>query len=169
MCGCERLRVVARRLYLPPSVMGRLWRSYQETGECTRIQGQCRFLMTTPMQDRFLVLLSRCNHMRTAQALEIDFSLAIEVYLPDQIVRNKLHYDGTGGRRPAQGPVLTAQHRSVRFNFAHQHHNWQIRHWRPTLIEDESCCSESTNDRRARVRRPQGECYAGWNNVEVDR
>ena len=32
----ERLLVVAWRLHLPPSVVGRLWRRYQETGEYTR-------------------------------------------------------------------------------------------------------------------------------------
>ena len=32
----ERLRVVAQRLDVSPSVASRLWRSYQETGEYTR-------------------------------------------------------------------------------------------------------------------------------------
>ena len=35
----ERLRVLDRILYLPLRVVSRLWRSYQETGECTRRQG----------------------------------------------------------------------------------------------------------------------------------
>ena len=99
-------------------------------------QGQGHSRMTTPMQDRFLVLLSRCNHMSTSKTLEIDFCRATDVHLPDQIVRNKLHYDGMRARRPAQVPVLTAQHRAVRFNFARQHHNWQIRHWMPILFTD---------------------------------
>ena len=32
----ERLRVVAQRLDVSPSVVSPLWKSYQETGECTR-------------------------------------------------------------------------------------------------------------------------------------
>ena len=37
-----------------------------------------------PMQyGRCLVLLSRRNHLSTAKALEIDFSRATEVHLPD--------------------------------------------------------------------------------------
>ena len=36
----ELLRMVARRHHLPPSVVGRLWRSYQETGQYTMRQGQ---------------------------------------------------------------------------------------------------------------------------------
>ena len=142
----ERLRVVARILHLPPSVVGRLWRSYQETGEYTRRQGPGRSSMTATLQDRLLILLSRRNHMSTAKALEIDFFRAIEVHFPNQIVRNKLHCDGMRARRPAQGPVLTAQHRAVRFNFAPQHQNWQIRHWMPILFTDESSFNESTND-----------------------
>ena len=49
----ERLRVVARIHHLPRSVVGRLWRSYQETGEYTRRQGQVRSRVTTTLQDRF--------------------------------------------------------------------------------------------------------------------
>ena len=85
---------------------------------------QSRSRVITILQDRFLILLSRRKHMSTAKALEIDFCRATEVHFPDQIVRNKLHYDGMRARRPAQGPVLTAQHRAVRFNFARQHQNW---------------------------------------------
>ena len=125
--------------------------------------------MVTPMQDRFLVLLSRCNHMSTAKTLEIDICHATEVHLPDQIVRYRLHYDVMRARRPVQGPVLTAQHCSVRFNFVRQHQNWQSRHWRPVLFTYESSFTESTNDRRAMVWRPQGESYADGNIVEVER
>ena len=163
----ERLRLVARICYLPPSVVDRLWKSYQETREYTRRQGQGRSRMKTPMQDRFLVLLSRRNHMSTAKALEIVLCRATEVHLPDQIVRNKLHHDGMRARRPAQGPVITAQHRSVRFNFARQHQNGQLSHWSPILFTDEISFTESTDDRRARVWRPQGKRYADCNIVEV--
>ena len=83
--------------------------------------------MITPMQDRFIVLLSRRNHMSTAKALGIDFCRATEVQLPDQIVRYRLHYDVMRAR--AQGPVLTAQHREVRFNFVRQYQIWQSRYW----------------------------------------
>ena len=45
--------------------------------------------MITPIQYRFLVLLSRHNHMSSAKALEIDFCPVTEVHLPDQIVRQR--------------------------------------------------------------------------------
>ena len=126
-------------------------------------------MMITPMQDRFLVLLSRRNHTSTAKALEIDFCRATEVHLPDQIVRYRLHCDVMRAIRPAQGPVLTAERLAVRFNFVRQHQNWQSHHWRPVLFTDESSFAEPTNDRRPMVWGPQGESYADCNIVEVER
>ena len=127
--------------------------------------------MTTPMRDSFLVLLFCRNHMSTAKTLEIDFCRATDVHLPDQIVRNKRHCDGMRSRQPAKGPVLTAQHRAVRCNFARQHQHWQIPHWRPILFthDTDSSLTESTNDRHARMWRPQGEHYADCNIIEVGR
>ena len=111
-----RLRVVARILHFPPRVVGRLWRSYGILEIGARSYPGDKHTAKP-----FSHLLSRRNHMSTAKALEIDFCRATEIHFPDQIVRNKLHYDGMRARRPAHGPVLTAQHRAVRFNFARQH------------------------------------------------
>ena len=125
--------------------------------------------MTTPIHDRFLVLLSRRNHMNTARTLGINFRRAAEVNLPDQTVRNRLNDDCTIARRPARGPVLTAQHCAVRLNFAREHQNLQLCHWRPLLHTDDSSFTVSTNDRLARVWRRQEERYTDCNIVEVDR
>ena len=135
---------------------------YQETGARS-------FIDDNPMQYRFLVLLSRHNHMSSAKALDIDICRVTEVHLPDQIVRYILHYYVRRTRCHAQCPVLTEQHRAVPFNFVRQHHNWQSRHWRPVLFTDENSFTESTNDRRAMVWRSQGESYADCNIVEVER
>ena len=52
---CERLRVIAHILHVHPSVVSRLWGSYQETGEYTRRQSQGLSRVTTPRQDSVLV------------------------------------------------------------------------------------------------------------------
>ena len=165
----ERLRVVARTLGVPPSVVSRLYRRYQETGEYTRRQGEGRSRMTTPRQGRFLVLLSRRNRMSTARALEIDFRHATAVHLSDQTVTNRLHDDGMRAIRPARGPIVTVQHRVQRLDFAREHQNGQLSHWVAVLFTDENRFTVSTNDRRARVWIRQGERYADCNIVEVDR
>ena len=76
-------REVARRLHLPPGVVSRLWRSYQETGQYTMRQGQGRSRVTTPQQDRSIILLYRHNHISAAKALEIDLFSSTEVHFTD--------------------------------------------------------------------------------------
>ena len=131
--------------------------------------GSSRSRVTTPRQYRFLVFVSRRNHMSTARALEINFRRAAEVHLPDQTVRNRLNDDCTIARRPARSQVLTEEHRAVRINFAREHHNRHLRHWRPVLFSDDNISTDSTNDRPARVWLRQGERYADCNIVDVDR
>ena len=137
-------------------------RVHQETGSS-------RSRVKTTRQDRFLVFVSLRNHMSTARALKINFRRAAEVHLPDQTVRNRLNDDCTRARRPARRQVLTEEHRAVRINFAREHHNRHLRHWRPVLFRDDNMYTDSTNDRPARVWRRQGERYADCNIFEVDR
>ena len=113
--------------------------------------------------------MSRRNHTSTANALEINFRCASEVYLPDQTARNRLNDGCTRARRPARSQVLTEKHLAVRINFAPEHQNRHLRHWRPVLFKDDNISTDSTNDRPARVWRRQGERYAACNIVEGDR
>ena len=125
-----------------------------------RRQDQGRSRVTTTRQDRFLVFVSRRNHISTARALEINFRRAAEVHLPDQTVRNRLNDDCTRARRHARSQVLTEEHRAdgaVRINFAPEHQNRHLRHWRPVLFRDDNISTDLTNDRPARVWRRQAE------------
>ena len=131
--------------------------------------GSSHSRLTTPRQDRFLVFVSRRNHISTARALEINFRRAAEVHMPDQTVRNRLYGDCTRARRPARCQVLTEEHRAVRINFAREHQNRHLRHSRPVLFRDDNISTDSTNDRPARVWRRQGERYADCKIVEFDR
>ncbi|KAI4893558.1 hypothetical protein NFI96_021359, partial [Prochilodus magdalenae] len=66
------------------------------------------------------------------------------------------------------GPVLTGQHRRARLAFATEHQNWQICHRRLVLFIDESRFYLSTCDRRDRLWRCRGECYAACNIIQHD-
>ena len=113
LCNCYRRWWTAAsgisdgRLDVSPSVVGRLWRSYQETGEYTRNRVNAVPWWQPQNQTVFLLLLSLHNRISTAWDLEIAFRRNSEVHLRDQTVRNKLHCDGTRARRPARGAVLT--------------------------------------------------------------
>ncbi|KAI4878144.1 hypothetical protein NFI96_028402, partial [Prochilodus magdalenae] len=82
--------------------------------------------------------------------------------------RNRPHEGGLRVRRPVVGPVLTGRHRRARLAFATEHQNWQIRHRRLVLFTDESRFYLSTCDRRDRLWRHPGECYAACNIIQHD-
>ncbi|KAI4900201.1 hypothetical protein NFI96_017677, partial [Prochilodus magdalenae] len=82
--------------------------------------------------------------------------------------RNRPHEGGLRARRPVVGRVLNGQHRRARLAFATEHQNWQIRHRCLVLFTDESRFYLSTCDRRDRLWRRRGECYAACNIIQHD-
>ncbi|KAI4883132.1 hypothetical protein NFI96_032712 [Prochilodus magdalenae] len=106
--------------------------------------------------------------MSTARAIRNELQQATALNVFDQTIRNRLHEGGLRARRPVVGPVLTAQHHRARLAFAIEHQNWQIRHWHPVLFTDESRFYLSPCDRRDRLWRCRGECYAACNIIQHD-
>lgn len=112
-----------------------------------------------------------CLRNRTSTARDHQMSLRAThgVTVSDQTVRNRLRESNLRARRPVRKPRLTQRHKIARLNFARQHSEWQLRHWRPVLFTDESRFSITGCDGRVRVYRRPGERYAAAAVQEVDR
>lgn len=162
-------RDVAAAYGISQSVVSRLWNRFQITGRYVRRPGQGRVRCTTARQDRYIRQMALRHRQETARGLQMDFQQATGVRISDQTVRNRLHDDNLHSRRPVRGTILLPEHRRNRLEYAQDHQNWQLRHWRPVLFTNESRFHVSTCDRRVRVWRRSGERYADCNVLEYDR
>ncbi|CAF4805054.1 unnamed protein product [Pieris macdunnoughi] len=164
------MRYVGNDLGVAPSVIYRLWKRYRETGEYSRRRGQGRKRKTTRLQDRYIVNCALRNRTTTARDLQNTLRTATGVEISDQTVRNRLLEANLRSHRPVRAVrVLTIQHRQARRQFAQNHANWQLRHWRPVLFTDESRFRLTRCDGRLRVYRRPGERYSAAAVQEYDK
>ena len=163
-------RIVAERFDVSRSVVARLWRRYQETGEFTRREGQGRHRMPSQREDQYLRNLALWNRQYTARRLQIDFQHAIGQRISDQTIRNRLHEGDLRARRPARGPILTRQHRARRYEFVPRTSELAIARLAYSSVHGwKQIFHLSACDRRVRVWRRPGERYEDCNIVETDR
>ncbi|GFT13006.1 transposable element Tcb2 transposase [Trichonephila clavipes] len=107
-------------------VFGRIWNRFLETGSAGRRPGQGRRRVTTPNEDRYLVLTARRHRNMNATLPQQHLRSATGTTVPTQTVRNRLH--GVG--------VET------------EHVNWRRNEWSNVLFSEESRFSVHPDNRR---------------------
>lgn len=166
--GCT-FRQVAEELDVSPSVIHRVVKRYEDTGQYTRRPGQGRKRKTNRNEDRFMVLSALRRRTSTARDLQNDLRTAHNTDISGQTVRNRLRDAGLRSRKPVRALSLNRGHKVARVMFARQHANWELRHWRRVLFTDESRFRLTRCDGRVRVWRRRGERYEPVAVQEVDR
>lgn len=162
-------RNVAAQLNVSQSVISRLWNRFQQTNNVQQRPRSGRPRCTTARQDRYICNLARRRRFVSAPVLNTEFHQAANRRISTQTVRNRLHASNLRARRPAVRPILTRVHRQARQQWAAQHTNWQLRHWRSVLFTDESRFCVDFHDGRRRVWRSEGERYADCCIAQHDR
>jgi transposase len=158
--GGQSQRNAARTLNVPKSTLRDAIQRYHETGSCTRKQGSGRPRKTNAADDRFLTLQALRNRSATAPEISHEIRLARNITISENTVRRRLAEANLRPRVPATAPLLTANHRRARMQFATDHQNWTEQDWGTVLFNDESRFNLYTSDGRARVYRRPGERYA---------
>ncbi|GFU48025.1 transposable element Tcb2 transposase [Trichonephila clavipes] len=165
----RKITDVAREFDIAHSVVSRLWKSFKTTGMCNRRHGGGRVRSTTPAEDRYIVVSAKRNRRTTAQQVANQFLAASGKQISRKTVARRLMGGGLYARRPFVCVPLTRQHRTARFQWCREHHNWTEQDWACVLFSDESRFSLSSDCRRQLIWRESGTAYRPENIQEKDR
>ncbi|GFV66702.1 transposable element Tcb1 transposase [Trichonephila clavipes] len=165
----RKITDVAREFGIAHSVVSRLWKSVKTTGMCSRWHGGDRVRSTTTAEDRYIVLSAKMNRRTTPQQVANQFLTASGKQISRKTVARRLKGGGLYARRPVVCVPLTRQHRTARFQWCHEHHNWTEQDWACVLFSDESRFILSSDCRHQLIWRESGTAYHPENIQEKDR
>ncbi|KAJ4430749.1 hypothetical protein ANN_19340 [Periplaneta americana] len=160
---------VSRALNVAQSVICRLWRLFEDTGDVRRMPVQGRQWVTTPQEDRYFILTARRNRTMPARQLSSELAAASGVRVSRQTVYRRLRAGGLCARRPAVCVQLTRVHIRNRLQWSRQHQHWTLHEWRNVLFTDESRCSLTNDSRRTKIWRERGTRFhpKSWKNAHL--
>ncbi|GFV29169.1 transposable element Tcb2 transposase [Trichonephila clavipes] len=133
---------VAREFDIAHSVVSRLWKSFKTTGMCSRRHGGGRVRSSTPAEDRYIVLSAKRNRRTTAQLVANQFLAASGKQISRKTVATRLRGGGLYAGRTVVCVPLTRQHRTARFQWCREHHNWTEQAWACVFFSDEKNIQE---------------------------
>ncbi|GFY30304.1 HTH_Tnp_Tc3_2 domain-containing protein [Trichonephila clavipes] len=122
--------------------------------------------VTTPNEDRYLVVTAKRNRRSTASDLSRQLSSATGTTVSRQTVYRRLGHIGLYARRPVRCVPLTATHCRLRLTWSREHALWTPQQWSCVMFSDEFRFSLQSDSRRTLVWRAPGTRYHQENTFE---
>ena len=143
---------IAARVGLTRATVNRILKRHAATGSL--VPGKCSEAprKTTPRQDRALLRMVRQDRFLSARALTAWMRNLYGMRAGRTTVNNRLLSRGYRAYRPTTKPLLTANHRRLRLNWAQRWRNLTVAHWQHVIFGDESRFQLYPVDGRLRVR-----------------
>ncbi|GFU85302.1 HTH_Tnp_Tc3_2 domain-containing protein [Trichonephila clavipes] len=132
----RKITDVAREFDIAYNVVSRLWKSFKTTGMCSRRHGEV-VLEVRRLQKTDISSYQQRNRRTTAQQAANQFLAASGKQISRKTVARRLRGGGLYARRPVVCVPLTRQHRTARWQWCREHHNWTEQDWACVLFSDE--------------------------------
>ena len=150
---------IAARVGLTRATVNHILKRHAATGSLVPGKSSGAPRKTTPRQDRALLRMVRQDRFLSARALTARMSNLYGMRAGRTTVNNRLLSRGYRAHRPTTKPLLTANHRRLRLEWAHRWRNLTVAHWQHVIFGDESRFQLYPVDGRLRVRRLPGERF----------
>ncbi|GFX98226.1 transposable element Tcb1 transposase [Trichonephila clavipes] len=133
-CGRTQLEI-SEEVGIAQIVISRLWQRFQDDGNVSRCYSTGRPRVTTPNEDRYLVVTAKTNRRITASDLSRQLSSATGTTVSRQTVCRRLGHIGLYARRPVRCVPLTATHCGLRLTWSREHRVPGTRYHQENIIE----------------------------------
>ena len=150
---------IAARVGLTRATVNRILKRHAATGSLVPGKSSGAPRKTTPRQDRALLRMVRQDRFLSARALTARMRNLYWMRAGRTTVNNRLLSRGYRAYRPTTKPLLTANHRRLRLEWAQRWRNLTVAHWQHVIFGDESRFQLYPVDGRLRVRRLPGEHF----------
>ena len=148
---------IAARVGLTRATVNRILKRHAATGSLVPGKSSGAPRKTTPRQDRALLRMVRQDRFLSARALTARMRNLYGMRAGRTTVNNRLLSRGYRAYRPTTKPLLTANHRRLRLEWAQRWRNLTVAHWQHVIFGDESRFQLYPVDGRLRVRRLPGD------------
>ena len=151
------IREIAERVNRSKSVIGRIVKTYKDTGRVLSQNKMGRPRKTSARQDRAIQRIALRDRFTTAAQISRDLQGANTLDVSRCTVSRRLQEIGLLARRPRKKPLISRKNKLARLQFANKHVNWSQEQWSKVFFSDESKFNLFGNDGKNYVRRYKGE------------
>ena len=150
---------IAAHVGLTRATVNRILKRHAATGSLVTGKSSGAPRKATPRQDRALLRMVRQDRFSSARALTARMRNLYGIRAGRTTVNNRLLSRGYRAYRPTTKPLLTANHRRLRLEWAQRWRNLTVAHWQHVIFGAESRFQLYPVDGRLRVRRLPGERF----------
>ena len=156
----DKVKDVASVFKCSPETVKKLCKEEKTTGICHWSFKTGRSPVTTPREDKVLILAHKkdpnLNASDGVRLIKHQFNKDIN----RKTVSRRLIHAGLMTRRPAKKPLMVAKHRKIRLDFAEKYESWTSNDWANVIFTDESKINLFNPDGNHLIRRPVGQLYS---------
>ena len=130
----KKQREISRILGVPQGTVSKVLRRFRNKGNVNPGVSTGRPKITSIREDRLLLRECQRNRTTSAETLRHSWQNQTGIRVSRVTVNRRLLERGLRARRPARKPFLKPENKQKRLDWAKNHENYQLRHWRRVVF-----------------------------------
>ena len=151
------IREISEKVKRSKSVVGRVVKSYNDTGQIVSAFKTGRPRKTSAREDRIMQRMSLKERFKSCTEIKRVMNSTPFVNMSRETVSRRLQEIGLFNRTPRKKPLVSSKNTNKRLEFANRYVIWTYENWAKVFFSDESKFNLFGNDGKNNVKRRTGE------------